>query len=173
MVKELKHIIAAFDGSEGGKEAVDLACRLVKSLPDAELTVVHVFNEKVENVPIGEARVAGFSNDAMYVDTSQIQPIAIERNNLSPNDSTHSIVRNSSSMAETRAREILSSNHVKGNFEILEGNPVESICSFAKQTDADLIIVGNSGKSGLKKLFLGSVSSSVAKESHCHVLVAK
>ncbi|RFU70647.1 universal stress protein [Peribacillus saganii] len=173
MTRDLKHIIAAYDGSEGGKEALNWACRLVKSLNDTRLTVVHVFNEKVENVPIGEARIAGFSNDALYVDPSQIQPIAIERNNLAPTDSTHSIVRNSSSMAETKAREILSSNHVEGCFKILEGNPVESICSFAQQTGADLIIVGNSGKSGLKQLFLGSVSASVAKEAYCPVLIAK
>ena len=47
------------------------------------------------------------------------------------------------------------------------------ILQYAEKEGADLIIVGNSGVTGLRKLFLGSVSEKVIKNSSCPVLVAK
>jgi len=76
-------------------------------------------------------------------------------------------------MAENTVRRLLSEHQIQGRFEVLEGNPGDSICSYAQRTDASLIIVGESEKSGLKKLFLGSTSSAVIKDSPCPVLIAK
>jgi len=45
------------------------------------------------------------------------------------------------------------------------------ICQLAKDWNADLVVVGNSGKEGLKKLILGSVSQYVANHAPCRTIV--
>ena len=58
--------------------------------------------------------------------------------------------------------------------KVLEGFPVmASIVNYAEEENVDLIVVGTRGKSGLKKLLLGSVASGVITYSHCSVLVVK
>lgn len=47
------------------------------------------------------------------------------------------------------------------------------ILEYAEENDIDLIILGTKGRTGFKKLLLGSVASSVVSYSHCPVLVVK
>lgn len=55
------------------------------------------------------------------------------------------------------------------------GSPsaVGGIAGFAEKEEVDLIVVGTRGRSGFKKLLLGSVASGVVNYSHCPVLVVK
>jgi nucleotide-binding universal stress UspA family protein len=50
------------------------------------------------------------------------------------------------------------------------GDPGKLICALAKNWDADLIVVGRRGLSGLSELLMGSVSSYVLHHAHCNVL---
>lgn len=47
------------------------------------------------------------------------------------------------------------------------------IVAFAEKEKVDLIIVGTRGRSGFRKLLLGSVASGVVIYSHCPVMVVK
>jgi len=47
------------------------------------------------------------------------------------------------------------------------------ILAFAEKSKADLIVMGSHGRSGFKKLVLGSVASEVVAKSHCRVLIVK
>jgi nucleotide-binding universal stress UspA family protein len=51
------------------------------------------------------------------------------------------------------------------------GDPADAICEVAKEVGADLIVVGNKGMSGLRRV-LGSVPNSVAHQAPCAVLIA-
>lgn len=51
------------------------------------------------------------------------------------------------------------------------GDPGKAICELAKTWNADLIILGRRGHTGLKELFLGSVSNYVLHHAPCSVLV--
>ena len=55
----------------------------------------------------------------------------------------------------------------------VSGDPRSMILETAAQEDSDLIVIGSHGRSGLKKLLLGSVSSHVVTHAHCSVLVVK
>ena len=54
---------------------------------------------------------------------------------------------------------------------LTQGSTVETILAEAKKLAADLIIVGSHGRSGIEKLFMGSVSEGILKDSLCPVLV--
>ena len=56
---------------------------------------------------------------------------------------------------------------------ILPGRPAHVITEFAEKNAVDLIVVGSQGKSGLKRLLLGSVAESVIRMADCMVLVVK
>jgi nucleotide-binding universal stress UspA family protein len=51
------------------------------------------------------------------------------------------------------------------------GSPADAICEVATDVQADLIVVGNKGMSGARRI-LGSVPNSVAHQAPCSVLIA-
>jgi nucleotide-binding universal stress UspA family protein len=48
-----------------------------------------------------------------------------------------------------------------------------TIIDYAVQNMVNLIVIGTQGKSGIKKVLLGSVASEVLRDSRCPVLVVK
>lgn len=55
--------------------------------------------------------------------------------------------------------------------ELIVGEIVEEIVSFARKSQADLIIIGTHGSKGIEKLLLGSVAERVVKRAPCPSLV--
>ncbi len=53
------------------------------------------------------------------------------------------------------------------------GDPAEEIVKAAVELDADMVVVGSTGKRGISRLMLGSVAEKVVKESTVPVTVAK
>lgn len=51
--------------------------------------------------------------------------------------------------------------------------PYSKIIEYAEQAGADLIVVGTTGKTGLKRLLLGSVASNVVTYAPCTVMVVR
>ena len=51
------------------------------------------------------------------------------------------------------------------------GDPADAICEVATQVKADVIVVGNKGMTGVRRV-LGSVPKSVAHQAPCAVLIA-
>jgi nucleotide-binding universal stress UspA family protein len=49
----------------------------------------------------------------------------------------------------------------------------ESIINYTSEQKADLIVIGTRGRSGLKRLVLGSVASAVVAHASCPVLVVR
>lgn len=50
---------------------------------------------------------------------------------------------------------------------------VDGILSYAEKNNTDLIVMGSHGRSGLKKLVLGSVASGVVTKANCRVMIVK
>jgi nucleotide-binding universal stress UspA family protein len=53
------------------------------------------------------------------------------------------------------------------------GDPSRLICALARDWGSDLVMVGRRGRTGLKELFLGSVSNYVIHHAPCSVLVVQ
>lgn len=72
-----------------------------------------------------------------------------------------------------RARKILTHRGLTIHPLLVEGRPAEEIVRAAVRTQADLVILGSRGVTGLKGAFLGSVSRRVARHAPCSVLVVR
>ena len=58
-------------------------------------------------------------------------------------------------------------------FLVWEGEPGEAIVAAADSENADLIVVGSHGRSGVSRFFIGSVSDFVVRHAHCPVMVVR
>ena len=55
--------------------------------------------------------------------------------------------------------------------KIIEGHPATEIMKFAEDSKMDIIVIGSLGKTGIKKLLIGSVVEAVIRHSKVPVLV--
>lgn len=53
------------------------------------------------------------------------------------------------------------------------GDPAERLLALADAVDADLIVIGPRGKTGMDRLLVGSVADQVLRHAHCSVLIAR
>jgi nucleotide-binding universal stress UspA family protein len=56
---------------------------------------------------------------------------------------------------------------------IREGDPRTAIVDAADEWQADLIVVGSHGRTGIKRLVMGSVAQAVVAHAHCSVEVVR
>jgi len=54
-----------------------------------------------------------------------------------------------------------------------EGKPADQILAAAREWEADVIVVGTHGRSGVSRLVLGSTAEAVVRHAPCLVLVVK
>jgi len=62
---------------------------------------------------------------------------------------------------------------VRAKAAVLEGAAYDQIVRFARSKRADLIVMGTHGRSGIAKLFLGSVAGRVVAGASCPVLTVR
>lgn len=172
-VVNFSKMVLGYDDSEGSKKALQTAVELMKTFPDSKLFVAHVFAEKLRNETIdsGDASIEPTIMNNFSTDGLLIPPISLEQNTVPK--SSHAVVTNSSEQAIYNAKRELEHFSSNTEFIILEGSPAESICDYAIEVGADLLIIGHSGTGGIKRKLLGSVSQKVADQAPCHVLIAK
>ncbi len=86
---------------------------------------------------------------------------------------TESLVLEARAHAEEKLGEALRSFEAQGETLVAEGAPDAAILDAAAERDADLVVIGTIGKSGLRRLLLGSVAESVVRGATCSVLVVR
>lgn len=62
---------------------------------------------------------------------------------------------------------------VKAKSLLLKGNAHEQIVRAARSRKADLIVIGTHGRTGISKLFMGSIAGRVVATAHCPVLTVR
>jgi nucleotide-binding universal stress UspA family protein len=148
------NILVAIDGSEPSFDAADYAVSIAE-LYNSQLTALYVVSARVNN---------DFDSD-MPVDKmpDQIQKIMNEAKIESEPwfDRIRREIDNES-LINFRTKIVLSSTKVS-----------EVIVNFSENAKVDLIVIGTRGRSGFKRLLLGSVASDTVTYAHCPVLVVK
>jgi len=144
-VKFSKILIAA-DGSEASMDAADYAILTARKY-NSELIALHVILSDVTlfgSVPPNH--IKEIKQEAqMYLD--KIKEKSYEDGN--------------NKKVQLRTELITSTSAIDG------------IVAFAEKENIDLIVIGTRGRSGFKKLLLGSVASGVVTYAHCPVMVVK
>jgi nucleotide-binding universal stress UspA family protein len=62
---------------------------------------------------------------------------------------------------------------VRATTALIEGTPAREITRFAKKKHADLLIIGTHGRTGLARLFLGSVANQIVATAPCPVMTVR
>lgn len=144
-----KNILLATDGSAASEHAAELAVSLA-SEARARLTALYVI-DPYPYLGVGEASAVGFQ---AYMGN------AYEH----------------AAQAHARVTELC--EKVAGNVDLQlrrgeDASAAENIVRTAVEEDADLIVVGSHGRTGLSRIMLGSVAARVVTASPVPVLVAR
>ncbi|MGR8934641.1 MAG: universal stress protein [Gammaproteobacteria bacterium] len=139
-----KHILVATDFSEYTQEIAARAQELAQKY-NAQLSIVHIF----DSLPIKD-----LSNDFVVPYDFDLQDELLKA-------------------AEQKLRRCAEQLQIPETRQWLElGNPGVEITRIAERQNADLIVLGSHGRSGLA-LLLGSTASSVLHHAKCDVLAVR
>lgn len=99
---------------------------------------------------------------------------AIIRERITSGATTVSV--NLSEVADTvlaRAADRAAEKGINAETHAIEAEPAHAILDLANSVNADLIVVGSRGLSGLQRFLLGSVSSKVSEHASCSVMIVR
>jgi len=159
-------ILVAIDRSPTNQAVFQEALSLAKA-SQAQLILLHVLSGEEEGSPIMSLYPAVETHHYMHLDP-KIGRMAQE------------MYHRQWKVFEADGLEILRSFAKKAiavgvttEFSQITGHPSSTICDLAKLCHADAIVIGRRGYSGLKEMFLGSVSNYVVHHAPCSVLLVQ
>ena len=170
-----KSMAIAYDGSEGSKIAFEKALEIKKALPEILLSIIYVNEDTRESIGHMETGGASAPVISANVDSNYAQFMPPDIGNQgyrTPGDFGDEPADFSKHMHNSIQQQ-LDARGIEGTVLALEGTAGKTIPAFVEEQNIDLLIIGNSGKSGLQKFFVGSVSKKLLKETPCSVLVVK
>ncbi len=149
--------------------------------------LVAIDNSDISQLVLEEAESLAKAMDAtvmlLYVQTSfneqYLNPMLLQPDNLYPSFHTESVQNYMKQWEELKQKKIdwlrslsqkIGNHGIKAEFTLNFGDPSRMICELAKSWNADLIMLGRRGHSGLSELFLGSVSNYVLHHAPCSIL---
>jgi nucleotide-binding universal stress UspA family protein len=143
----LKRIVVPLDGSDYSFRAAKYTIKLAK-MANAEIFFMHA----VVNPPYGDPRSGGIMISSYTKEATELAELwYLNVGNMASGQGIKF-------MAET----------------ILDvASAADSIVNYADSKKADLIVIGTKGRTGLKRLLLGSVASGVVTHASCSVLITR
>jgi nucleotide-binding universal stress UspA family protein len=148
VARQIRRILYATDFSKASARALDEAISLAKQ-NKAELLVTHVVE------PVGQyAAGEDFGGAELYMKIEEATKHDAER-----------------SMQKLMAK--LQQTRVNAKSVMLKGTAHEQIVKAAKSRRADMIVIGTHGRTGLSKLFMGSVAGKVVSLATCPVVTVR
>jgi nucleotide-binding universal stress UspA family protein len=148
-------ILVCVDGSKQSMKAVEEAVKIAGGCNVNEVTIIHVCENKLDwsGIP--------YEGSVTREDMERFRK-SLEQCNYENNEKVMS-----------EAKEIFERNNIRVNEIFKEGHPAQVIADVANEEGYDMVVIGSRGLGGLKKLFLGSVSSAVIQEVKSNVYVVK
>lgn len=146
----IRKIVVPVDFSEHSRHAFEYAIDFAKQL-GAEIHVIHAFS-----MPLTTVAAYDFAGAAVAVPANLWNDLeAASEKNLE------------AFLAE------IDTKGVEVKSRVVVDVPTTAIVDFAKNVDADLIIMGTRGLTGLKHVALGSVAERTLRSAPCPVLTLK
>ncbi|WP_433634644.1 universal stress protein [Halomicrococcus sp. NG-SE-24] len=144
-----ERILIPTDGSETAERAVDEALAVAERF-DAEVHALYVVDTDAVDVSLG---------------TEQVDRIHSGR--FGEMDELEDRAKAATGYVVDRGRE----RGIAVEEQFRGGRPHKVIADFAEDHDVDLIVVGSHGRSGIRRMLLGSVTERVLRSTHRSVLV--
>lgn len=140
-----KNLVLTTDLSENAKAATPYAVELAKKF-GGSISLVSVFEEPTLAASLSDGLLIGISDWVREAHDQQAKAL--------------------NEMAET----ISSTEKVKVVATLLRGNPAAKVIEFAKNHEADCIVIATHGRTGLSHALHGSVAERIVRMSFCPVL---
>lgn len=144
---KIKKILVPIDGSECSLRAAKYAIKLAKA-ESAELFCIHTIGSLPYDYTDYPPAIDQYLKDQKEKAQSWFEKVR----NLAKNESFPKL------MTET--------------FPYVT-SVIGSIIDYAANKDIDLIVIGTTGKTGLKRFLMGSVANAVVQHAHCPVLLVR
>lgn len=145
----IKKILVAVDGSTPSVNASNYAIDLA-NIHGAELIAIYVVSPNIPYSPLEDAQVGRFRE-------------IVDMETKDGEQKIESVRKKAFEMKVRFESDVITSTKLVA----------ETIVEYSNEKKADLVVVGSRGMTGIKKLFLGSVATSVVSHSRCPVLVVK
>jgi len=148
---QFKRLLVAVDGSDNAARAARVAIALAEKF-NAELIVCHAI----------QTPFYSFTQDGLAVPADVLKDYI-------------AAAREDANIMVDKLVQLAQASHVKAISLIQENtfSVVEAIVNLAESRAVDLIVIGTRGRTGFKKLLMGSVSSGVINHAQCPVLVVR
>ncbi|MFM8411750.1 MAG: universal stress protein [Alphaproteobacteria bacterium] len=144
--RRIRTVLVPTDFSEDATRAVEAAIRILGRGRDERIVLLHAFHVPIEFV-------APLPAPVLLDDRSQ----------------AHTTARIATEKIASRVRE----SGLGVEIRVVEGYPPEEIVRAARDTGADLVAMGTHGRSGWKRLVLGSTAERVLPSAPCPVLTVQ
>jgi len=154
--KKFNKILVSIDGSKESLDAADYGISLAK-LFNAVVTVIHVLPQEI--------RYGYDSVDAIQPDIPSTPVKGIVEL------SKHEVQAKLLDKIMEKAKEM--DVNLQTDIIVATRSVASEIVDYADKLDVDLIIAGTRGRSGLKRILLGSVASEILRYADCPVLIVK
>ena len=140
----VKRYLVPVDFSKSSDVALTYGARLLKENKQVSLVLVHVITDSAAKVPF-------YTREQFYRELKE--------------------------EARKRIRRLLNKKHLKALKSrvviVVSSDPARVIANQAKKLKASMIIMGSQGRTGLKRLVLGSVAERTLRYAKCPVLIVK
>lgn len=162
----LNKILVAIDHSPAHKHVFHQALSLAQA-DQTNLILLHVLSVEEENSPLMSPYLVYRKERCLHLDP-QIMRQANEIYEQEWSDFKEKGIK----LLRFFAEKAIAAG-IKTEFSQIMGHPSSTICDFAQSCHADLLVIGRRGYSGLKEMFLGSVSNYVVHHAPCSILLVQ
>ena len=159
LTKKFSKILIAIDGSEQSLDAVDYAIDIAQK-NDAQLNALYVVSS-----PTLYHISSEMPEDQIPEEVRKIMQNAKQQSHPWFNKISEKIASSAAVKENSRIPTI----HLKTEVIVSPISVVGTIVEYVELNKMDLIVMGTTGRSGIKRLLLGSTASGVVTYAHCPV----
>ncbi len=166
---EIKRLCVPTDFSPAAEKALLYGVTLCEAL-SLELHVLHVLQDIGQLVTHPDFTAHGETARHYFNELERKEGVE------STTDEAQKFLRTLEESAEAGFKEVSLGERLEklGYLKAVRyGNPAEEICQYAIRNKIDLVVIGTHGRTGLKRLLLGSVAERVVRAAPCPVLTVR
>ncbi|HET7644442.1 MAG TPA: universal stress protein [Nitrososphaeraceae archaeon] len=161
-------ILVPYDNSKPSETALEHAIRIAKmsgissANPSVSIILLHVVQQMPIPSTFGVGTFKSSKTGDMVSLEQYLKDIALE------------IKVDAKKMLDEKVLKYRNIENISLNSQVLIGDPSDEIIKFANSEKIDLIIMGTTGLTGLKKIIaIGSVARNVSEEANCPVMLVR